>query len=145
MTIILTTHYMDEADQLCSRIAIIDWGEIVALGTSEELKADLGGDVVELGGKDLRQEFVEHLKRYDDLHSASIQDGRLVLTVASGESFVPRVFDTAHALGVKISAVSVRKPNLEDVFIQLTGREIRDEGVKEPKERMRIYMRVKQR
>jgi ABC-2 type transport system ATP-binding protein len=145
MTIILTTHYMDEADQLCSRIAIIDWGEIVALGTSEELKADLGGDVVELGGKDLRQEFVEHLKRYDDLHNASIQDGRLVLTVASGESFVPRVFDTAHALGVKISAVSVRKPNLEDVFIQLTGREIRDEGVKEPKERMRIYMRVKQR
>lgn len=140
MTIILTTHYMDEAEHLCSRIAIIDQGEIVAMGSPAELKAGLGGDVLEIDVADLSPEFVEQLKGHEDLQNISVQDGRLTLTVDSGESFVPRTFEAAQRLGIVINAVAMRKPNLEDVFIQLTGREIRDEAVKEPKERMRIYM-----
>ncbi len=139
MTIILTTHYMDEADRLCSRVAIIDRGEIVALDSPRNLKARLGGDVLLVDTSDPNPEFVQRLQENEGLRSVNMQDGRLVLTVTRGESFVPRVFETAHAMGVAISEVSMRKPNLEDVFIQLTGREIRDEPSIEPKDRVRIY------
>lgn len=145
MTIILTTHYMDEADQLCTRIAVIDRGEIVALDSPEALKASLGGDVLELDVAYPSELFLEHLKTLDDVDNISMQDGKVVLTVKNGESFIPRIFETAQAVGVEISSVSMRKPNLEDVFLKLTGREIRDEGVKEPKERMRIFMWARRR
>ncbi len=139
MTIILTTHYMDEADRLCSRVAIIDRGEIVALDSPGNLKARLGGDVLLVDISDHNPEFEEKIREYGDVRGVNIQDGRLVLTVKRGESFVPRLFETAQALGVEISAVSMRKPNLEDVFIRLTGREIREEPAIEPKDRVRIY------
>jgi len=145
MTIILTTHYMDEADQLCSRIAVIDRGEIVALDSPAALKASLGGDVLELDVEDPEQSFVERLKTLEDVDHISIQNGKVALTVKNGESFIPRVFEAAQAVGVAISSVSMRKPNLEDFFLKLTGREIRDEGVIEPKERMRIYMWARRR
>jgi ABC-2 type transport system ATP-binding protein len=145
MTIILTTHYMDEADKLCSRIAVIDRGEIVALDSPRALKEGMGGDVLELEIADPDAAFLEQLKTFEDVDNISSQNGRVALTVKNGESFIPRIFGAAQAVGVEISSVSMRKPNLEDVFLKLTGREIRDEGVKEPKERMRIYMWARRR
>ncbi|MFH1116858.1 MAG: ATP-binding cassette domain-containing protein [Pseudomonadota bacterium] len=139
MTIILTTHYMDEADRLCSRVAIIDRGEIVALDSPGNLKARLGGDVLLIDISGHSPEFGRRLEEYSDVRGVDIQDGRLILTVTRGESFIPRVFEIAQTLGVGISSVSMRKPNLEDVFIRLTGREIRDEPSAEPKDRVRIY------
>jgi ABC-2 type transport system ATP-binding protein len=141
MTIILTTHYMDEADQLCSRIAIIDRGGIVALDSPDGLKAQLGGEVLELESSDMREDFLVALEQSDDVGDISVEEGKLSLTVKNGESFVPKVFEMAQNLGIGISSVSMRKPNLEDVFIKLTGREIRDDTVREPKERIRIFMR----
>lgn len=141
MTIILTTHYMDEADQLCSRIAVIDRGGIVAMDTPEGLKARLGGEVLELETSDMREDFLAVLEQSDDVGDISLEEGKLALTVKNGESFVPKVFEMAQSLGIEILSVSMRKPNLEDVFIKLTGREIRDDTVREPKERIRIFMR----
>jgi len=69
----------------------------------------------------------------------------VLLTVKNGESLIPKVFETAQSFSVGISSVSLRKPNLEDVFIKLTGREIRDEAVPEPKERIRMFMRTRNR
>jgi ABC-2 type transport system ATP-binding protein len=145
MAIILTTHYMDEADQLCSRIAIIDRGKIVAMDTPEGLKESLGGDLLELTTPDPKTEFLERLRALEDLKNISAQEGTVLLTVKNGESVIPKVFEMAQALSVGISSVSLRKPNLEDVFIKLTGREIRDEPVTEPKERIRIFMRTRMR
>ena len=139
-TIILTTHYMDEADQLCSRVAIIDHGRIVAMDSPANLKASLGGDLVELDTSEIHPQFVEIMQNSEQVARVSAQDGHVVLTVTNGESFIPRVFETAKSLGMEISSVAVRKPNLEDVFIKLTGREIREETVIEPKERIRLYM-----
>lgn len=141
MTIILTTHYMDEADQLCSRIAVIDRGGIVAMDTPEGLKAQLGGEVLELEASDMREDFLAVLEQSDDVGDISLEEGKLALTVKNGESFVPKIFEMAQSLGIEILSVSMRKPNLEDVFIKLTGREIRDDTVREPKERIRIFMR----
>ncbi len=140
MTIILTTHYMDEAEQLCSRIAIIDRGEIVAEDTPDGLKSRLGGDVVVLGAAtEVPQAFLQALRELPAVSNVESQDGRVVLAVTSGESLVPRAFETAHRFGVSIAEVSVRKPNLEDVFIRLTGREIRNETAGGIKDRFRIY------
>jgi ABC-2 type transport system ATP-binding protein len=143
--IILTTHYMDEADKLCSRIAIIDRGKIVAMDSPEGLKESLGGDLLELTTSDQKNEFLERLRSLEDVRNISTQDGKVLLTVKNGESLIPKVFETAQAFSVAISSVSLRKPNLEDVFIKLTGREIRDEPVPEPKERIRIFMRTRNR
>jgi len=145
MTVILTTHYMDEADQLCSRIAIIDRGKIVALGTPDGLKEALGGDLLELETPDPDPAFLESLRGFQEVKRLSAQDGRIFLTVIHGESFIPRAIHAAQGHGVEISSVSMRKPNLEDVFIQLTGREIRDEAVSEAKDRIRIYMTRRRR
>lgn len=141
MTIILTTHYMDEADQLCSRIAIMDRGGIVAMDSPEGLKAELGGEILEVEASEARDDFLAGLEQSDDVGNISVEDGKLVLTVKNGESFVPKVFAIAQSVGVGISSVSMRKPNLEDVFIKLTGREIRDDTISGPKERIRVFMR----
>lgn len=140
MTIILTTHYMEEADQLCSRIAVIDKGEIVAMDSPEGLKAGLGGDVLELEVAQSDQEFANKLLAMDEVHHIGIEDHRIVLTVNHGESVIPKIFETAQGLGVAVNSVSLRKPNLEDVFIKLTGRDMRETLITEPTERMRIFM-----
>jgi ABC-2 type transport system ATP-binding protein len=144
-TIILTTHYMDEADQLCSRIAIIDRGEIVALNTPEALKAGIGGDLLFLESAHVPDAFLERLQDSDEVDRITVQDGGVVLTVKRGESFIPRVFEAAQAFNMGISSVSVRKPDLEDVFIELTGRDIREETAVDAKDRMRIYLAGKRR
>jgi ABC-2 type transport system ATP-binding protein len=145
MTIILTTHYMDEADQLCSRIGIIDRGNIVALDSPQALKERLGGDLLELEIDRLRPEFVDRLESQEDVVHLSALDNVVSLTVSRGETFIPRCFELAQSLSVEISSVSLRKPNLEDVFIQLTGRDIRNESAVDPEERMRIFMRGRRR
>ncbi len=144
-TIILTTHYMDEADHLCSRIAIMDRGKIVALGSPQELKGSLGGDVLEIEVVNAHEEFTKSLNQRQEVRDVVAQDGRLILTVERGESFIPVVFETAAAQGVGISSVSMRTPKLEDVFLKLTGREIRDDTHTEAKDRMRLFMTRKRR
>jgi ABC-2 type transport system ATP-binding protein len=145
MTIILTTHYMEEADKLCSRVAVIDEGLIVALDTPQALKARLGGEVLELETSNAREEFVSQLKDQAEVASVATQNGRIPLGVKNGETFVPKVFELSHKHGVDIFNVSMRKPNLEDVFIKLTGREIREDTIKEPSERIRIFMQRRRR
>ncbi len=140
MTIILTTHYMEEADQLCSRIAIIDRGKIVALDSPDGLKESLGGDLLELDVASPGNDFLDRLDELEDVRNVIASDGKVVLTVKNGESVIPRVFEIAQKLRAGISSVSLRKPNLEDVFIKLTGREIREEPVPEAKERIRLFM-----
>jgi ABC-2 type transport system ATP-binding protein len=140
MTIILTTHYMDEADQLCSRIAIIDKGEIVALDSPDDLKAGLGGDVLELDVIESGQEFSNRLLAMEGVQHIGFEDHRMILRVNHGEAVIPKVFEISQSLGVVINSVSMRKPNLEDVFIEVTGREMREDLVTEPAERMRIFM-----
>ncbi len=145
MTIILTTHYMDEAERLCSRIAIMDKGVIVALDSPSELKAQLGGDILRLEIDGSVEKFLEEVNGLDGINRIAVEDHIVSLSVHHGESFVPKAFELARVAGVEISSVSMRKPNLEDVFLKLTGREIRDETIKEPKERIRIFMRRTQK
>jgi ABC-2 type transport system ATP-binding protein len=120
LTMFMTTHYMDEAEW-CDRIAIIDHGRIVALGTPEELKARVGGDVVTLSTDDDARAAVEIAERLSVI--PTVDGAGLHLEVADGAGFVPRLIG---ALGVPVRSVTVRRPSLDDVFLKLTGRAIRD-------------------
>jgi ABC-2 type transport system ATP-binding protein len=120
ITIFLTTHYMDEAEN-CDRIAIIDHGQVVAIDTPENLKASVGKDRVQISTAD-DQGAIRELKDRFDL-DAAVHEGLVTFSVASGEQFVPRLFAD---LTQPIKSVSVARPSLDDVFMSYTGRTIRD-------------------
>ncbi|RLI77469.1 ABC transporter ATP-binding protein [Archaeoglobales archaeon] len=128
VTIILTTHYIEEADKLCDRVAIIDKGRIIALDKPENLKKRVGEDVISLVVNDAKKLAME--LELEEIHKIVRLDDRLELSVYRGESTIPRIIEIAQKVGIEVKAVSLRKPTLEDVFIHLTGREIREEGRK---------------
>ena len=121
ITIFMTTHYMDEAEY-CDRIAIIDRGTIVAMGTPDELKAMVGGDVVTITSSqpDAAAREIEQLLGVTPLR----ENGTLRMEVPDGKAFVPRL---VRELMAPVDTVSLRRPSLDDVFLKLTGRAIRDE------------------
>ncbi len=123
ITLFMTTHYMDEAEY-CDRIAVIDHGRIVALGTPSELKGMVGGDVVTVTAGDIGA-AADQIRRAFEL--APIVDGRsLRVEVEDGAGFVPRLM---REVTVPVSAVTLNRPSLDDVFLKLTGHAIRDEQV----------------
>jgi ABC-2 type transport system ATP-binding protein len=131
ITIFMTTHYMDEAE-FCDRIAIIDRGKIVALGTPDELKAMVGGDVVTITSSrpDEAAAEIEHMLGVTPVR----ENGSLRMEVPDGKAFVPRL---VRELMAPVDTVSLRRPSLDDVFIKLTGHAIRDEEA-DSKDRMRM-------
>ena len=126
LTIILTTHYMEEADYLCDRIAIIDHGKIIALDTPQRLKDVMGGDILtfETDGA----EKLKNVLQFDWIKEIKVVDGRLSVTSMSGEKAIPQILAIADKNNIKINSVNLKKPTLEDVFIHYTGRTIRDES-----------------
>jgi len=133
VTIVLTTHYMEEADHLCGRIAIIDHGEIVALDSPEALKERLGGDVItlSLGDPDEKSKLCTIYDKNGCAKIVSKQNGEVIITVKDGERQIPHILSLASNSGISITAVSLRKPTLDDVFLHHTGRAIRDRGASE--------------
>jgi len=127
MTVFVTTHYLDEADGMCDRIAIIDHGKIVATGTPNELKDRVGVDVVTLKTGTGAAEITTLLQGLPGVHSIQHTDGSYRAKVQSGETFVPLAVDTATRAGVGVTGVTVKRPSLDEVFLDFTGREYREE------------------
>lgn len=129
VTCIITTHYMDEADYLCNRIAIIDNGKIVALDNSRNLKQSIGADVISLEADDDNGKLLKLLKGVNWIQKTTEHDGLIDLNVQQGGTKIPEIISLAQNAGIKIKSVSLREPTLEDVFLKYTGRTIRqDEG-----------------
>ena len=120
MTILLTTHYMEEAESLCDRVGIIDNGKIIALGSVSKLKTDLKGDVIKLEVDD-SEKVVKILK------GAKIFEGYVYLTVKGADKKIARILSNLSKKGVIVKSVNIKKPSLNDVFLSLTGRQIREE------------------
>ena len=127
ITIILTTHYMEEADALCDRIAIIDHGRIIKLDTSERLKDSLGGDIIRIGTKK-QKELMPLIKKTKFVNSAREYDGSIEITTKNGSEAIPKIINIAKNAGIDVDYTTLKRPTLEDVFISLTGKEIRDEN-----------------
>jgi ABC-2 type transport system ATP-binding protein len=115
VTIILTTHYMEEADMLCDRIGIIDKGKIVALDTPAALKAGLGGDIIRIKTKD----SIDKVRQFDFVNKVEQVDGFLVLSVKDAKKALPVLLQSVEAESAEFAS-----PTLNDVFIQITGRNI---------------------
>ncbi len=132
MTVVLTTHYMEEADHLCDRVAIIDHGEIVVMNTPETLKNMLGGDVISLELKDSGNiAKLYDIYKNNGFSEIVSQKNEIFITVSDGESQVPRVLNIAWNENISVISVSLYKPTLDDVFLHHTGHAIRDEDMKE--------------
>ncbi len=129
VTVVLTTHYMEEADFLCGRVAIMDHGRFVAMDAPSRLKDVLGGDVVSLEIEGDPTAFAVAVRSFDWIRTSKIVDDVFALTMERGERRIPQLIQTAQAAGVAVRCVHLRKPSLEDVFLHYTGRTIRDEDV----------------
>ncbi|MGH7865816.1 MAG: ATP-binding cassette domain-containing protein [Candidatus Binataceae bacterium] len=129
LTISLTTHYMDEADTLCDRIAIVDRGRIIALDTPAGLRASVeGSDRIEVEVEGNSARIAEHLRTQPYLRAVIHNDnGTLSISADDGAHIIPRVIDDIEASGGGVASISVHKLSLEDVFIQFTGHSLRDE------------------
>jgi ABC-2 type transport system ATP-binding protein len=131
-TIILTTHYMDEAERLCDRVAIMDHGKIIALGTPQQLIASIGGEhIVEFaataGGAGTHALNVESLLAIPGIQSHRVDAGLHQLSVSHLHTAVPQIFAALTAQGLHLSEFRTHSATLEDVFVGLTGRNLRDE------------------
>ena len=129
--VLYTTHYMEEAERLCDSLAIIDHGMIIAAGTVAELKAQLGArDALQLNGKfptDATREAVMSLaSTISDLEILSQAEDSLLLTLSSASHHLPAIFDAISGSGGSVSETSLRSPNLETLFLLLTGKELRE-------------------
>jgi len=142
-TIIVTTHTMVDADMLCDRIAIIDHGKVVALDTSTNLKKLIsGGDstILKLGVSNLTADLLETLRTLDCVQSVSQENSTHVRLIARGDDAFDRVIDAVRGKGGKIASMENLQPTLEDVFLHLTGHEVRDSAdQKIPLERHRRF------
>ena len=128
ITIILTTHYMEEADYLCHRVAIIDHGRIVAMDTPEKLKRAVGLNLISLQiAQDSSDSLVDLLKQLSWIKKIEARDGSLELSIDGGEEKIPELIDFADSRGLVISSIKLYKPSLEDTFLHYTGKTIREE------------------
>jgi ABC-2 type transport system ATP-binding protein len=127
-TVLLTTHYMDEAERLCDRVAVVDQGRVIALGTPRELIASLGAEhVVEFGVADGAAPTADALARVPGVRAVHRENGTIRLTVAQIHETVPALIGLLRERGIELTELVTHHATLEDVFLHLTGRTLRSE------------------
>ena len=139
MTIILTSHYLEEIDALADRVSIVDHGKILITGTPNELKASLKGDIISFGFRSASdsQAVLEYPKGLDVISSAV---GMVKVRVENADESLPELMSFLFQRGIKLHTLSVQKPSLDEVFLQYTGRSLREEG---PADRMKVMMNMR--
>ncbi|MCK5645445.1 MAG: ATP-binding cassette domain-containing protein [Anaerolineales bacterium] len=126
MTLLLTTHYMDEAEALADRVAILDYGRIVVEGTPQELVNQMGAEVFLISGEGNQDEFINRVQALSFVKEAISSNGMIQISVGSGASRLIEIIKTAQETSFNVEDVSVSKPSLGDVFLKHTGRQLRD-------------------
>jgi ABC-2 type transport system ATP-binding protein len=127
MTLFLTTHYLEEADALCDRIAIIDHGHIVKIGTPEELKASVGGDVISVSVKENVPDISSELAQIKLVKGVKKDDGGYRIKAELGEVATPEIMDLIRSRGLHVTRISLTKPTLDEAYLEYTGRSLREE------------------
>ena len=130
MTIMLTTHYLDEADSMAGRVVVVDHGEVIADDTAEALKADLAGDRIVVGVDRSRSARAAELARWSsDLpggRDVTVDGAEVTGRVADGPRALPELLRAADQAGIAVGTAQVHRPTLDDVFLTLTGRSLRE-------------------
>jgi ABC-2 type transport system ATP-binding protein len=129
MTVLYTTHYMEEAEELSDRVGIIDHGELIALGTQSELTRQVGETdtlILHIGENEDPLPFAAQLGTMKGVLKAEPTDHEIAIITPAAEELIAPVVSRADQLGIKIHSIDIREPNLEAVFLHLTGRALRD-------------------
>jgi len=127
ITVLMSTHYMEEADKLCDEIAIINHGQIITADSPKNLKRDLKADVITIK-VDNQEKFVKHAEKLDFIKNIIVADSEIKMMVEQGENLVATIVNFANDNDILVKSIELEHPNLEDVFINLTGKRIVDEG-----------------
>lgn len=128
MTIFVSTHYMEEADSLCDRVAIIDGGRIQAVDSPSEMKAALGNEVITLHvAPDASDRLVQAIRQIQSVSDINAAGGEITVFTSNGTAVIPEIFALSTSLDAKIDSISLKQPSLDDVFISYTGHQLRDD------------------
>ena len=131
MTIFLSTHYMEEADNLCDRIGIIDYGKIQIIDSPQAMKNALGNEVITFtinDGEEKKSTLISKIKEIEHVKDISINQNGITVFSSKGTEVIPLIFQLSSSLEIKINSISLTQPSLDDVFISYTGRELRDDS-----------------
>jgi len=126
MTLFMTTHYLEEADALCDRIAIIDHGKILVIGSPDELKSSLGGDIITLRINENR-DISGLIEKIENVREVGRIKDEYRIKVKDGESTAPLIIEALRNEGIKVTRLSLSKPSLNEVYLEYTGRSMRDQ------------------
>jgi len=141
MTLFMTTHYLEEADALCDRIAIIDHGKIIVTGTPSELKEGLGGDIITIGIKE-NADVSEIIRGVKNVKEVKNEDGVYRIKAEAGEVTAPLIIEALRKKGYTVTKLSLTEPTLDEVYLEYTGKAMRDtEESKEAFRAQRITLR----
>jgi ABC-2 type transport system ATP-binding protein len=127
MTLFLTTHYLEEADSLCDRIAIIDHGQIVKIGTPDQLKASVGGDVIVVGVRESDPDISSDIAKIPLVKDVKKKDTDYRIKAEMGEEASPQIMDLIRSKGLHVTKISLTKPTLDEAYLELTGSNLREE------------------
>jgi ABC-2 type transport system ATP-binding protein len=129
MTLLMTTHYLEEADSLCDRVAIIDHGHIIKIGSPQELKESIGGDVIEIGVMEAEPDMSASISQIALVRDVKKNNNTYRIKAEQGEETTAQIIDIIRSKGLRVTKVSVTKPTLDEVYLELTGRTLREEEV----------------
>ena len=130
MTLFVSTHYMEEADKLCDRVGIIDYGKIQVIDTPEIMKNAMGNDMISFSlieGIAKQDELINRIKQIEFVNQVTRKQGEITIKSSQCSEVIPKIFQTATEMGIEIDSLSLNKPTLDDVFISYTGHNLRDD------------------
>lgn len=130
MTIFLSTHYMEEADKLCDRIGIIDYGKIQTVDTPQALKGALGAGIIvfSMDSHSAKSQLISEIQNIEFVREVNESEDKITVFSSKGAEVAPMIFSLSSKLGITITSVSITQPTLDDVFLSYTGRDLRDNG-----------------
>ena len=130
MTLFVSTHYMEEADKLCDRVGIIDYGKIQVIDTPEIMKNAMGSDMISfslINGIAKQDELINRIKQIEFVNQVTRKQGEIIIKSSQCSEVIPKIFQTTSEMNVEIDSLSLNKPTLDDVFISYTGHNLRDD------------------
>tara|TARA_Y100000758_G_scaffold258859_1_gene196479 strand:+ start:267 stop:1271 length:1005 start_codon:yes stop_codon:yes gene_type:complete len=130
MTLFVSTHYMEEADKLCDRVGIIDYGKIQVIDTPEIMKNAMGSDMISfslINGIAKQDELINRIKQLEFVNQVTRKQGEIIIKSSQCSEVIPKIFQTTSEMNIEIDSLSLNKPTLDDVFISYTGHNLRDD------------------
>ena len=130
MTLFVSTHYMEEADKLCDRVGIIDYGKIQVIDTPETMKNAMGSDMISfslIDGIAKQDELINRIKQIEFVNQVTRKQGEITIKSSQCSEVIPKIFQTTSEMNIEIDSLSLNKPTLDDVFISYTGHNLRDD------------------